>query len=111
MTRKTYVYRPDHPLASANGHVLKELVENEEYAKGGVPNVISDIMDETRHMIDGKYYTSKSEFRKVTKQHGCIEVGNEVPTMTKPRKPIELDRRARREDIKRSIYDLKNGKR
>ena len=40
--------------------------------------VISDIMPETRHMANGKTYTSKSEYRKATKAAGCIEVGNEI---------------------------------
>lgn len=70
--------------------------------------VISDIMPETKHMADGKIYTSKSEFRKATRAAGCVEVGNETKTLLQPRKRIELDRNARREAIQRSIYQLKN---
>jgi hypothetical protein len=70
--------------------------------------VISDIMPETRHMADGKTYTSKSEFRKATRAAGCVEVGNETSTLTKPRQRIELDRGARREAIQRTIYEMKN---
>lgn len=70
--------------------------------------VISDIMPETRHMADGKTYTSKSEYRKATKAAGCIEVGNETATLLKPRKRVELDRGQRREDIQRTIYNLRN---
>lgn len=40
------------------------------------PRVITDTMPLTEH-IDGRQYDSKSEFRKVTKANGCIEVGNE----------------------------------
>ena len=106
----TYVRRPGHPQANANGMVHKALL-TAEYETGSAPSVISDTMDPTRHMADGKHYTSKSAFRAATKAAGCVEIGNEVSTLTKPRKPIPLDRGARREAIQRSIYNLKNGRR
>lgn len=68
----------------------------------------SDQMEPTRHMASGKYFTSKKKFRNETKAYNCIEVGNDIKVS--PRKPIKLDRRKRREDIKKAIYDLKNGK-
>lgn len=49
-----------------------------------VPGVISDVMDETEHPCDGRHYTSKSAFRRVTRANGCIEVGND-PQRAKPR--------------------------
>lgn len=73
-------------------------------------NYISDTMDATRHMADGKYYTSKKAFREATKRAGCIEIGNETKYLTKRREPKKLDRRQRREDIKKAIHDLRNGK-
>ena len=63
--------------------------------------VISDCMDATRHPSDNKVYTSKSEFRKVTKASGCIEVGNEK---MQPTKPKEVG--SSREDIYRAIAEL-----
>lgn len=72
-------------------------------------NYISDQMDPTRHMADGKYYTSKKAFREATKRAGCIEIGNETKYLQKPRKPVKLDRRKRREDIKKAINDLRWG--
>lgn len=72
-------------------------------------NFISDTMDSTRHMADGKYYTSKKAFREATKRAGCIEIGNETKYLQKPRKPVKLDRRKRREDIKKAINDLRWG--
>jgi hypothetical protein len=39
--------------------------------------VIQDTMDATRHPCDGRLYESKSEFRRVTRAHGCVEIGNE----------------------------------
>ena len=120
-----YVYCPDHPKASQNGHVEKSLAQEWEYYKrlseghedkrmmiGNEPvtlNVITDGMDYTRHMCNSRYYDSKSRFRQVTKEHGCIEVGNEEAHMLKPRKQVKLDKRKRVDDIKKAIYDVKNG--
>jgi hypothetical protein len=69
----------------------------------------SDQMELTRHMASGKYFTSKKKFRDETRAYGCIEVGNETKHLTKPRKKIELNKKQRREDIKKSIYQLRNG--
>lgn len=46
--------------------------------------LISDTMDAAEH-VDGRFYTSKSEFRKVTKANGLIEVGNEKLNPAKPK--------------------------
>ena len=102
------VYRPDHPFCNENGMVDIEIA-GPKHPSGSAPSVISDSMAETKHMADGKVYTSKAKFRQATKAAGCIEVGTELPTLTKPRAPISLDRGARRDAIRRSIYDLKNG--
>ena len=75
------------------------------------PGYISDIMEPTRHMVNGKMYDSKSKFREATKDAGCIEIGNETKYLTSPRKPIELSRAQRVDDIKRAIYQAKNGQR
>lgn len=95
----TYVYR--------NGQVIDKRIAPPLHESGAAPNVISDIMDPTRHMANGKYYTSKSRFREATKDAGCVEIGNDS-ALYKPRKPIPLSREKRREDIKRTIYELRN---
>lgn len=41
-----------------------------------LPNVISDIMPPTEQ-VDGKFYTSKRQFRAVGRALGLTEVGNE----------------------------------
>lgn len=69
----------------------------------------SDSMEPTRHMCSGKYFTSKKKYRDETRAYGCIEVGNETKSLVKPKRKAELDRRKRRNDIKKAIYDLKNG--
>src|ERR1700752_5028017 len=99
-----YVYRPDAKDADEFGMVEK----NPEQNSSDAPYVISDEMPALRHMATGQYMTSKSEFRKVTKATGNIEIGNE--DVTKPRKPITLDRRQRREDIRRALHDLRDGR-
>ena len=118
-----YLYCPEHPEASKHGHVEREkayafwaaiaqesvpIAQETDWIAQKRPNVISDTMPETRHMADGKYYTSKSEYRKATRQAGCIEVGNDVAPLMQ-RKPVELDRKQRKEDIGRAIQMLKEG--
>lgn len=94
----TYVFR--------NGRLVeKHLAEPLNYGQSA-PYVIGDIMEPTRHMADGNYYSSKSKFREVTKAHGCVEVGND-PAISRPRKPIPLSSERRREDIRRVIQELK----
>jgi hypothetical protein len=44
-----------------------------------MPYVISDIMPPTEQ-VDGRFYTSKSAFRKVGRQLGLTEVGTEKLT-------------------------------
>ncbi len=40
------------------------------------PNIISDNIAPLEH-VDGRFYTSKSQFRAVSKAHDLIEVGTE----------------------------------
>lgn len=43
----------------------------------GIPIIISDQMNDTWHPATGKYTNSISEFRKMTKDSGCVEIGDE----------------------------------
>lgn len=65
------------------------------------PQVISDTMEPTEH-IDGKFYTSKSKFREVTKANGCIEVGND-PARLRPISRPQADPAKRRDAINKAI--------
>lgn len=58
-------------------------------------------MDLTEH-IDGRYYDSKSQFRAVTKAHGCIEVGND-PARLNPISRPKADPKARRDAVRRAV--------
>jgi hypothetical protein len=66
-------------------------------------------MAPTQHMANGRLYTSKKKFRDETRARGCIEVGNEVSTILKKKAPVKLDKKQRREDIKKAIYQIRNG--
>ena len=70
------------------------------------PYVISDTMDPTEH-LDGKLYDSKSRYRKVTKEHGCVEVGNDPARFRKKLAP-RPDRKAIRETIKAASQRVKS---
>lgn len=96
--RETFVMRdgklvPKHMAAPMERH--------------GTIHIIPDGMGDTWHPVTGKFSDSKSAFRRMTKEAGCEEVGNERPT-PKP-KSLKLDNRQRREDIQRAIYELRNG--
>lgn len=94
----TYVYR--------NGQLVDKQFAAPKHAGANASYVISDEMAPTRHMADGKFYTSKKKFRDATRAAGCVEVGNETATLLKPRTPIPLDRGARREAIRHAIHQL-----
>lgn len=51
------------------------------------PMIVTDQMAECEHPSDGKFYSSKSEFRKVTKANGLTEVGNDPARFKRPPKP------------------------
>ena len=102
-----FLYRPKDPNADENGFVDATIASPKD---SDDPRfyVISDSMPDTRHMATGRYFSSKSEFRKETKASGCIEYGNDA-ALLRPRKPIPLDRQKRRDDIRQTVYNLRNG--
>lgn len=89
----TFVYR--------NGRVVKKTIRN---AAGGIA-IIRDEMDPTRHMADGKLYTSKHKFRQATRDHGCIEVGND-PAISRPRRGTMPTRQERRAAIRETVRHM-----
>lgn len=101
-----FVYRPTHPDADDRGMVPLSIAH--EVPKGKAPNVISDTMAPTKHMASGRVIDSKARFRAETKAAGCIETGDQLPTK---RQPIKLDRSQRRDDIRRTLYEFRNGRR
>ncbi len=75
---------------------------------GGAAYVISDTQDLLWHPVANKYTDSKSRFRQWTVAANCREVGNDVNYSPKRQLP-KLDKAKRVDDIKRSIYQLRNG--
>lgn len=101
MSRESYVIR--------DGQLVPKHLAAPLYEPSAAPNVIRDGMDPTVHMATGRVFESKSAFRRETKAAGCIEVGDHK--FKAKRDPIKLDRHERVDAIKRSIYDLRNGRR
>lgn len=101
----TMVYRPNHPQANENGMVDRDIAGPRHDKHGTAAYVISDDLGKPlRHMATGLYSDSKSVHRRMTKDSGCIEVGNDVNT--KPRKWIEPPKIG--PDIKRAIEQLRS---
>lgn len=100
MTRPvSQAYRTNYAEIEWTPFPQREYVREE---KTRAPAYISDIMDPTVHMANGKMSTSKSEFRRWTKEAGCEEVGNSAF----PKRDVaELPRMGH--DIKRAIEQLR----
>jgi hypothetical protein len=76
-----------------------------------LPYVISDQMDPTEQ-VDGKFYTSKSEFRKVGRSQGLTEVGTEKPKLKTTRASADpAEKKRRRNSIGKAISEYKAGRR
>ena len=87
-----------------------ELVEKEKAEPlGSTFSYISDHMDPLLHHAAMRMIDSKSEFRRETKAHGCIEVGDSKNYGEKRLFTPKLDNRQRKEDIQKAVYQLKNG--
>ena len=98
----TYVYR--------DGKLIEKSLAEPLISIGSAFSYISDHMDPLLHHAAMRIIDSKSEFRKETKAHGCVEVGTDSNYGTKRLFVPKLDKRQRIEDIKRTIYELKNGR-
>lgn len=83
-----------------NGKLVDKSVAGPRH-QGRVNGVITDTMGAMRHPITGKLMDSKSQFRAVTRAHGCVEVGNEVQKDTR-----RFDMPALKGDIARAISEL-----
>jgi hypothetical protein len=96
-------------VAPNRWRVLKDTPQNFARSNHPRPYVISDIMEPTEQ-VDGKFYTSKSAFRRVGRQLGLVEVGtekqiNKVVRASSTRQAAE----SRRASIKKAIEKTKAG--
>ncbi|BAB48038.1 hypothetical protein [Mesorhizobium japonicum] len=74
------------------------------------PMINSDTMSETQSMLDGKYYTSKSELRKTYRQAGVEEVGNDPARLRRRQKP-KVDRKAIKDTVQKAKARFDRGER
>lgn len=95
MTRGVWVYR--------NGKLVPKHSATPR-GSGRVRGVISDTMDALIHPCTGKMMDSKSEFRRVTKAKGGVEVGNEK--LVDRRHETGMDSNTRKADIAWAIAEL-----
>lgn len=65
------------------------------------PMIASDTMPPTQH-VDGRHYTSKSQYRAITKARGYVEVGDDPARHIRPPKP-KPDRAAIKEAVARAV--------
>ena len=91
MSRITLVY----------DHAKRKCVEKSRViARQAGPSVIGDIQD-TRSMLDGKVYSSRSHYRTHVKDRGCEIVGNDLNNQSMTRETQEAPGLVA--DIKRAI--------
>ena len=73
----------------------------QQMAKRQAPMVASDI-ESYQSQIDGSWITSRSKHRTHLKDHGCIEVGNDVPMN---HKTVEISKKSQ-DQRKRALAEL-----
>ena len=77
------------------------------YEKGteprtAAPMVMPDIKP-YKSMITGEEIKSRSQHREHLQQHGCVEIGNEVEHMTRPRQWVDHSAESRKELIRAQV--------
>lgn len=97
---------------------LKQWVDEEFYVdyekenprERKAPMVIMDTMTPTKHMVNGRFYDSKSEFRRVTKSLGYEEIGREVmKAPPKKTRYTDEERQALKAEITKAYTDVRDG--
>lgn len=100
------VCRGWHQLDAWPHNCMKSAPNRSELA---APMLIRDCMDETRSMLDGKVYDSKSSLRRTYKQAGVVEIGNDSsytdPEVVRPRavKAIKEQKAKHRKAVSRTV--------
>lgn len=69
-------------------------------------NVITDTMAPLMHHAIGKPVDSKSRFRRITRDHGYEEVGNEDVKVSKPETPDQVYR----DNVERAMAEVEQGR-
>ena len=68
------------------------------------PSIIRDTMDACLHPATGEMIDSKREFRRITRAHKLIEVGDEAPMISPNYEPEGVV-----DDVAGALTDLRNG--
>lgn len=99
MPRKVYYWDKEN----------KKFVEHRPIKGEDYHFINDDSMPACEHPITGEVFESKSAFRRVTKAHGCVEVGNDLLGRRNcPKLDAVLTDEKRKEVIKASIEELKD---
>ena len=72
------------------------------------PYVISDTMEPTEQ-VDGRFYTSKAQFRAVGRALGLVEIGNEKARPKKKPSSTREEKEKRRKSLKLALDKYKGG--
>jgi len=76
--RETYVLR--------NGELVPKRLAAPLKSAGSPAIIRDDLGQGLKHMANGRVTDSKSQFRRWTRESGCVELGNDVPTKVTPPK-------------------------
>lgn len=87
--RGTWVYRNGRLVEKGGPDDIRQAIQRSDLP---CPMLISDEMPACEH-VDGKFYSSKSAYRAVTRANGLTEVGNEK--LNRPRPKISKEARAK----------------
>lgn len=99
----TYVWRDGKMIDKAEAEPL--------HPTGEATYFIRDTIDALWHPATGQMVDSKSKFRQITRAAGCQEVGDQKDYGKQRLFTPKLDKRQRIEDIKRTVYNLRNNPR
>ena len=72
MPKRTYIWRDSQFI-----EITEQLAAYKP--KPRIHVISDDLGREMFHPANGRHYESKSAFRKVTKDHGCSEIGDSAP--------------------------------
>lgn len=100
----TYVWRGGELIEKDHAPPLVEIHAESDLPR---PHVQSDTMEATRHMADGRVFTSKAKFRAHTRAHGCIEVGDQRGYGLKRKFVPKPDKAERRRDVAKAVSELR----
>ncbi len=89
MMRGSWVYRNGELVEKGGPLDVRPMLQRSSLP---CPMVMSDAMPACEH-VDGKFYSSKSAYRAVTKANGLTEVGNEK--LNRPRPKMSKEARAK----------------